>query len=139
MRARLREKLDIPDHRDAEFRRMTRNGMRVERHAGADDRAVVAGQVGLERIGEHRPPGEGLAPFRPRVPGEHMGSARQQRLHRSLARAGQAENGKLLAGPGGADDHRSFSVASPRIASTMATIQKRITTLLSLQPNCSKW
>ena len=34
--------------------------------------------------------------------------------------------------------HRNFKVDKPISASTIATIQKRITTLLSLQPSCSK-
>ena len=73
------------------------------------------------------------------VPGHHLGAARDQRLDRRQARAGEAEHGIALAGKGGAGDHLSFSVDRPASASTKAMIQKRITTVGSDQPICSKW
>ena len=45
----------------------------------------------------------------------------------------------MLAGEGLGRDHLSFSVARPASASTKLMIQKRITTVGSDQPRCSKW
>ena len=45
----------------------------------------------------------------------------------------------MLAGEGARGDHRSFSVDRPASASTKLMIQKRITTVGSDQPRCSKW
>src|SRR5438128_1883035 len=73
------------------------------------------------------------------VPCQYLRAARQERPHRRRARSGEAQHRVFLAGEGLGRDHRSFSVARPASASTKLMIQKRITTVGSDQPRCSKW
>src|SRR5438270_3835613 len=85
-------------------------------------------------------PGEEFFPrFIFGVPCRHFGPAREQRLDRRQPRPSQAVHGVPLAGEGPGGDHLSFSVARPASASTKLMIQKRITTVGSDQPRCSKW
>src|SRR5438270_9716330 len=74
-----------------------------------------------------------------RVPRGHLRTARQQRFHGREPGPGKPVDGVFLAGEGLGRDHRSFSVARPASASTKLMIQKRITTVGSDQPRCSKW
>ncbi len=74
-----------------------------------------------------------------RVPRRHPRATRQQRTHARRARACEPQHSVAPAAPERRDDHRSFNVESPASASTSAMIQKRITTVGSLQPSCSKW
>ena len=134
----LRKQFDVADHRHPRRARMGGDGMAVERHAGRDDDARIAGQINRQRIGQRHPPFEGHARFLARVPRGHLRAAGQQRFDRRHARAGKAQHGITLSGKGGRDDHRTFSVARPSSASTIETIQKRITTVDSFQPSCSK-
>ena len=134
----LGEQLDIADHGYAELNRMTDDRMPVQRHARRDDHALIAGQVDLQRIGEGHVALHLRARFLPAVPRRHRRAAGQQRFDRGQARAGQSEDGIGFAGEGAARDHRSLSVARPARARTKAMIQKRITTVGSLQPSCSK-
>ena len=83
--------------------------------------------------------GKGLPRIFPLVPGHHLSAAGEQRLDRRPAGAREAEDGIFLPREGARRDHRSFSVDRPASASTKAMIQKRITTVGSLQPFCSKW
>src|SRR5690606_8040894 len=92
-----------------------------------------------QRIGYRRPAGQFAARLFLPVPGGDLGPARQQGLRRRHSRAGEAEDRVALSGKGGRDDHLSFSVARPMTARTMAMIQKRITTVDSFHPSCSKW
>ena len=138
VRACLREQFDIADYRHAEFRRVASNRMGVERYAGRHHNAVETRQVQIERVGQLRPTFQpGARDILP-VPRSHFRPARQQCLSRSQARTGETEDGIAFAGKGGRSDHRTFSVARPASASTMEIIQKRITTVDSAQPFCSK-
>src|SRR6185437_11960983 len=84
--------------------------------------------------------GEELGPrFLLAVPGHHLGPARQQSLDRRHARAREAQHRIALPGEGRARHHRNFNVESPASARTKAMIQKRMTTVGSDQPICSKW
>jgi hypothetical protein len=74
-----------------------------------------------------------------RVPRSHARTARQQRFHRRQPRPGEPVDSIMFAREGPGRDHRSFSVARPARASTKLMIQKRITTVGSDQPRCSKW
>src|SRR3954470_9376220 len=84
-------------------------------------------------------PGEGGSSLFFPIPGGHPRPARQQRFHGREPRAREAVHGIVLAREGARHDHRSFSVARPASASTKLMIQKRITTVGSDQPRCSKW
>ena len=53
--------------------------------------------------------------------------------------AREAEDGVMLSCEGRAGDHLSFSVDRPARARMKLMIQKRITTVGSDQPRCSKW
>ena len=135
--AHLRKQLDIADQRDVRALGRGDDRMAVERHAGRDDHAVEPLEVDHERIGERDPVGHLLARFLTAVPGGHLGPAVDQHLHGRATRARKPEHGVALACEGAIRLHRSFSVDRPISARTMATIQKRITTVLSLQPICS--
>ena len=92
-----------------------------------------------DRIGQFdpsfkRPPG-----FFTVVPRGYLRAASQQTFYSRHPLASEPEDGIALADKGGGCDHLSFSVDSPISASTIETIQKRITTVDSCQPNCSKW
>ena len=72
------------------------------------------------------------------IPRRHPRPARQQRLDRRQPAARKAEHGIMLSGEGPGRDHLSLSVDSPASARMKLMIQKRITTVGSLQPRCSK-
>ncbi len=103
-----------------------------------------------ERCTMRRPPYTGSAGPPPRagqnvdaatfvaVPRNNICPTRHQRAHGRGARSGQAQNGVCLVGPSTARNHRSFSVDRPASASTRLMIQKRMTTVGSDQPSCSK-
>jgi hypothetical protein len=110
----------------------------VDRHARRDDDAVIAGQVRLQQVGDLRLAGDGGAGILAIVPREHLRAAGRQRVDRGEARPRKAQHRIASAGKGGGDDHRSFNVARPASASTKDTIQKRMTTVVSCQPSCSK-
>jgi hypothetical protein len=136
--ARLREQLYIADHRYAELRCMRRDWMLVQRHAGRNHDSGEAGQIGLDRIGQSHPALNLRACLFLAVPGGDLRARGKQRLHRGKPRASEAEHGIMFSGEGAAGYHRSFSVARPMRARTKLMIQKRITTVGSLQPSCSK-
>ena len=137
-RPRESEQLDIADQRHPGLARPRRDRVGVERHAGGEDHAVEAREVDLQRIGDG---GDGRNLFPgpgPAVPRRHVRAARMKRGDRRQAAASETENRIALAAKGRRENHRTFSVARPSSASTMETIQKRITTVDSDQPNCSK-
>ncbi len=74
-----------------------------------------------------------------RIPRRDLRAAGEQRLDRRQARPREAVDRVMLAGEGPGGDHLSFRVARPASASTKLMIQKRITTVGSDQPRCSKW
>ena len=91
-RARLREQFDIADHRHAETVGMRLDRMRVERHAGTDHHARIAGEVRFQRIGDAQRPAKARASAR----SSHTSTsapARQQRFDRRPAGPRQSENG----------------------------------------------
>jgi len=132
------EQLDVADDLDPRLPRTLRQRVGVERHARGDDQTVECGQVGAVEIDE-------LGTFRGSpclcllVPRRDPRPAGDQRPHGRQPAPGQAKDGVMLARPGPGRDHLSFRVLSPASASTKAMIQKRITTVGSLQPLCSKW
>ena len=149
------EQLDVADDLDARLAGALGDRVAVERQAGGDDEGVELGEVGGVEVGDTSSPeggGQRIVPTpRPpssrqpplagflRIPRRHLRAARKQRLDRREAGPRQAVHRIMLAGEGAGGDHRSFSVASPASASTKLTIQKRITTVGSDQPRCSKW
>jgi phospho-N-acetylmuramoyl-pentapeptide-transferase len=72
------------------------------------------------------------------VPRGDPGTAGEQRRNRRQPAARKAEDGEVLAREGWCRDHLSFSVERPASARMKLMIQKRITTVGSLQPRCSK-
>jgi len=72
------------------------------------------------------------------IPRRDPGPARQQRLDRRKAAARETEDGIMFVGEGPGGDHRSLRVLKPASARMKLMIQKRITTVGSLQPKCSK-
>ena len=134
------EQFDVADDLDPGLARALRDRVAVERQAGGDDDAVEAGEVGCRRSSS-----SGDARRAPRaarrlivIPRRHPRPARQQRVDRRPPAAGEAEDGVMLAGEGGAGDHLSLRVERPASARMKLMIQKRITTVGSLQPRCSK-
>src|SRR5436190_5296846 len=83
--------------------------------------------------------GEHYARFLFRVPRRHLGATGEQCFHRCQPGTRKAVDRIMLAGEGARGDHRSFNVLSPASARMKLTIQKRITTVGSDQPRCSKW
>ena len=117
-------------------------GWRLSGRPGVTTRLSNWVEVGARR--GRRSSGAARAAFAPRassLPSHAVtfGAARQQRLDRRQPRAREAVDRVMLAGEGPGGDHRSFSVARPASASTKLMIQKRITTVGSDQPRCSKW
>ncbi|GGI92388.1 hypothetical protein GCM10007973_30770 [Polymorphobacter multimanifer] len=135
VRAGLCEQLDIADHRHACGGGAGEDGGGV-RHAWGNDDRGQPGQVGGAEVGQFAI--EGFAGGVAIVPGEHLCARSVQGGHGRAARAGEPEDARGLSGEGGGRDHRSFSVARPASASTMAMIQKRMTTVDSAQPLASK-
>ena len=72
------------------------------------------------------------------IPRRYPRPARQQRLNRRQPAPGKPEDGVMFSGEGPGGDHLSLSVDSPASARMKLMIQKRITTVGSLQPRCSK-
>ncbi len=115
-----------------------RDRVAVERQAGRDDQGVELGEVGAIQVGQLGAFGQLRARFFACIPRRDLRPAGPQRGDRRQPGARQAVDRIMLAGPGGRRDHRSFSVLSPASASTKATIQKRMTTVGSDHPLCSK-
>ena len=134
----LGKQFHVADDRHALHRRLARYRMAVERDAGRDNDRIISGQIGFERIGNHRLVGDAVPQFLPIVPGQQVGTAGVQAFQHCHAGAGQSEDGIAFSGKGGGYDHRSFNVANPARASTRLMIQKRITMVDSDQPSCSK-
>ena len=158
------EQFDVADDRHASDLRPHRDGMPIERHARRHDDAVKAGQVDLHRIADFQNSvrfersretllratvsrlrsrrtakvNRSLARRFLTIPGHNPRAAGQQRFDRGKAGPRQPQHGIGLARKDIRNDHRSFNVARPASASTKAMIQKRITTVGSAQPNCSK-
>ena len=137
------EQLDVADDLDAGLAGALRDRVAVERQAGGDDQAVELAEVGLVEVGD-APDSRRQALLAPCassfcIPRRHPRAARKQRLDRRQPRAREAVDRIMLAGEGLGRDHLSLSVESPASASTKLTIQKRITTVGSDQPRCSKW
>ena len=140
--AGLREKLDIADQRHASRAGGIADWVSVYRDAGRYQNPGETGEIHAAGIGQlHRRTmtlGNGVARFLAGIPGGDSCSARHQRGHRRSPGAGEAQHGVALAREEGGDDHRSLRVERPSSANTMETIQKRITTVDSAQPFCSK-
>jgi hypothetical protein len=114
--------------------------MRVERHARRHHQPRRASEVEQGRIVDDHAI-DRLCPLPRRriaVPRHDMRARRGERAYRRHAGSREAEYGVALALPGVGKDHRNFSVDRPASASTRLMIQKRITTVGSLQPSCSK-
>src|SRR3954451_6289556 len=73
------------------------------------------------------------------IPGRYLAPTCDEGFHGRQTRAGEPVHRVMLAREGVGGNHRSFSVLSPASASTKLMIQKRITTVGSDQPRCSKW
>src|SRR3546814_145671 len=133
------EKFDVADDRDMRFARVRGDRVAVERHAGRNDDPRETNQIDLERVADvgaerHRFVARVLA----LVPRGDAGAAGDECLDRREPRARQSQHRIAATGKGARGDHRSFKVASPASARTIETIQKRMTTVDSGQPSCSK-
>ena len=117
-----------------------------QRHAGGQHQGVELRPVGVGEVNQGQALGRGGVPGGGvLVPKGDLGPARLQGAGSRQPGAAQAEHRDALAFKSADGDHlagppyRSFRVASPMRASTMATIQKRTTTVDSAQPSFSKW
>src|SRR5205085_10600940 len=119
--------------------RLVGDRMMVERHARRQHHSVEPCKIDLERVGDRRAALKRLARPRTAVPRGDFGAARPQRLHGRHAAARQPQHRVAFAAKGVRGNHRTFNVARPTIASMMAMIQNRITTVDSFHPSCSKW
>src|SRR4051794_2391857 len=133
------EQLDVADDLDACLAGALGDGMAVEREAGGNDEGVELGEVGGVEVGFLYPGGRfrprflfPAPPSAPRAAGKQRFDCRQPRPRKPVDRV-------MLGGEGAGGDHLSLSVARPASASTKLMIQKRITTVGSDQPICSKW
>ena len=132
---RQREQLDVTH--DGHVEVLCGNDQRCGvRNAGRDDERVEFGQIGRGQIDER--PGKCRARRRAVVPRAHRRAARGQRCRDRTTRACEAVDAVGPPREGARRDHRSFNVARPASASTIETIQNRMTTVDSLQPRCSK-
>ena len=113
--------------------------MCVERHTGRNHEAIKSGEIDLKWISQIAASLKRGARHVLPIPRGHFSPACQQALYRRRAGPREPEYRVAFSSKGGGRNHRSFSVATPARASTMAMLQKRITTLLSLQPSCSIW
>ena len=147
------EQLDIADDLDAGVARALRDRVAVERQAGGDDDGVELGEVGVVEVGDpalelpersltrsvlRRAWPSSFARFLLVVPRRHPRPARQQRLDRRQAAPRKTKDSIMFSGEGLGGDHLSLSVDRPARARMKLMIQKRITTVGSLQPRCSK-
>ena len=73
-----------------------------------------------------------------RIPRRDLRPVGEQRLDRRQPAPGKAQHGIMFSGEGSCGDHLSLSVDSPASARMKLMIQKRITTVGSLHPRCSK-
>src|SRR4051812_16609961 len=80
-----------------------------------------------------------LSASRVLVPDANFSAASTQCLDGRQPGARKAVDCVFLAGEGLGGDHLSLSVARPASARTKLMIQKRMTTVGSDQPRCSKW
>ena len=139
VRPRHREQFDIANQRDAARLCLIRDRVAVDRNAGRNDNGVIACQVAQQRIGNR---GD-VCNLGPRafviVPCQNFGSARDKRTCRRKAGTRKSQYCELPVFKGRGSDHLSLRVDSPASANTKATIQKRMTTVGSDQPSCSKW
>ena len=135
----LGEKFDVADHGHMRLARVRGDGVTVQGDAGRDHDAGEADKVDVERVADvgaerHRL----VAGFLAVVPGGDARAAGDERLDSRETRARQSQYRIAAAGKDARGDHRSFKVASPASARTIETIQKRMTTVDSGQPSCSK-
>ncbi len=138
LRPRPCEQFDIADDFDARFFRAPGDRVAVKRQAGGDDDRVEPREVGVHEILNCGALGNCRARFLAVIPRRYLRPARQQRLHRRKAAPRKPQHRIMPAREGLGRDHRSLSVDSPASARTKLMIQKRITTVGSLQPRCSK-
>src|SRR5690349_5628474 len=113
--------------------------MAVDRQARRDDQAVELVKVGLVQIGDLG----SRRRLRPRlffgIPAGDTRAAGKQSLRGRQSRSGETVNCVFLSGESLGGDHLSLRVLRPASASTKLMIQKRMTTVGSDQPRCSKW
>ena len=150
------EQLDVADDLDAGLAGALRDRVAIEREAGGDDEAVELAEVRFIEVCDFRSPAKAGVqaaakqrfplPWAPAFAGEQFivprgdpRAAGKQRLRRRQPGPRQTVDRIMLAGecPGG--DHRSLRVDRPASARMKLTIQKRMTTVGSDHPRCSKW
>jgi len=136
---RLGEQLDVADDGHMGFLCVRGDRVAVEWHARRDDGAGKADEIDRQRIADVGAQGHRLvARVFAVVPCGDARAAGDERLDGREARARQPQHRIAATGKGARGDHRIFKVASPASARTIETIQKRMTTVDSGQPNCSK-
>src|SRR5690606_18133172 len=113
--------------------------MAIQRHSGRHDDSVIIAQVRFQRVGDNSLVLRCIAQILTRIPCQHPRSAGVQCVQCRHAGSCQAQYGIAFIGKGGRTYHLSFSVDRPASARTRLMIQKRITTVDSDQPSCSKW
>ena len=112
--------------------------MAVDRNAGRHHNSLIARQIGKQRIGYGCNIGNFCARAFVIVPRQYLRATRNQRVRRGKTGARKSQDCELPVFKGGGTDHLSLRVDSPASARTKATIQKRMTTVGSDQPSCSK-
>src|SRR3954469_17611005 len=133
------EQLDVADDLDARFASTLHDWVTVERKAGRDDQAVELREAHFVEIGDLRAYRRLTPRLLVRIPRGDPRAAGKKRLGSRQPRARKAVDRIMLAREGLGRDHLSFRVERPASASTKLMIQKRITTVGSDQPRCSKW
>src|SRR3954447_13229096 len=113
--------------------------MFVKSKPRGNDEAVELAKVRLVEVGDERARWRSCPCVLLCVPRANLGPARQQRSRCRETRPRQTIDRIFLVGEGLGCDHLSLSVLRPARASTKLMIQKRITTVGSDQPRCSKW
>jgi hypothetical protein len=133
------EELDVADDFEARLTGPGGDGVAVERQAGGYDEAVELAEVRFVQAGDFGPRRRLCPRLFLRVPRSDPRVAGKQRLRRRQPGPSQTVDRIMLAGEGLGRDHLSLRVESPASARTKLTIQKRMTTVGSDQPRCSKW
>ena len=132
------EQFDVADDRHAGVARLARDRVAVERYARGHDDSRIAAEVSGQQIADPGLADDGIARLLAIVPGQYLRSAGDERVDGGEPGTGKAQHRIFLPGECGARDHRSFKVESPARARTKLMIQKRMTTVGSDHPICSK-
>ena len=133
------EQFDIANDRHPSLSGALGQGVGVERYTRRHNDRIEPGKANGVQVSEFDPRRwDGGTRGFPIVPSHHLRAAGRQRRDNRQPAACQPQHRISFPCKGLCSDHRSFSVARPLSASTMLTIQNRMTTVDSAQPSASK-